>query len=116
MKPSIPIGRWLNWLFKLAGFFLPQSLPRPLWLGDILDGVRLSLCISGAEIERAEIDRIVSLGVYDSESHANKTALGWRTLTLCVELQRAFAKLKSIEPDDIQAGFVELDGWSALFF
>src|SRR5437016_6108390 len=76
VKPGIAIGCGFDRFFELAGLFLTQLLPRPLRLGDVLHRVRFPFGISRTKIERAEIDRIVSLGIHRAESHADEAALG----------------------------------------
>src|SRR5271157_5191116 len=115
VKPGISIGRGFDGFLELARLFLPQLLPRPLRLADILHSVRFIFGISRPKIEWSEIDRIVSLCIHHTESHADEAALWRPALALCIKLDGTGAELESIEPDDILfIRRVELDGRRAI--
>src|SRR6185503_449712 len=99
---------------ELARLFLPQLLPRPLGLRDVLHSVRFLFGISRAKIERAEIDRVVGCGLHYAKGHSHKTALWRRALAFRVELDGAGAELEPLKPDDLLPGLVELDGRRAI--
>ena len=83
---------------------------------DILHSVRFVFGISRPEIEWSEIDRIVSLCIHHTESHADEAALWRPALALSIKLDGPSSELESIEPDDILLIFTRggLDGRRAV--
>src|SRR5207302_1716456 len=108
VKLGIAIRRGFDGFLELARLFLPQLLPRPLRLRNVLHSVRFLFGISRTKIERTEIDRIVGCQIHCAESHADEAALRRRAFALCIELDGASAELESIKPDDILPRLVEL--------
>jgi hypothetical protein len=79
---------------------LTQIEPWVFWMGYILDGMRLLLRIVGAEVERAEVDRIVSAIIHGAEGNAQEVAL-WRvTLAESIELDYPVRELDVIQENE----------------
>jgi len=57
MKPRIAVGRGVDGFLVLAGLLFAQSCPRPVRMRGVLDCVGFSVCVAGAEVERAKVNQ-----------------------------------------------------------
>src|SRR5262249_52281543 len=98
VKPRVDVWRWLNRLFILARLLRAELLPRPLWLGDVLDGVARVFGILSAKVEGPEIDAIICGFIHSAKRDPQKVAAPRRALPQDVTLDRAVREVQLFNP------------------
>src|SRR5262249_22684053 len=100
VEPGIPVRRRNDWFLVLPWLVLAEHLPGVLRVGDVLNGVGLSLLALSSEVEWPKKDRVVGPCVHHSEGDAQKVALEGATLPESIELDDPIRELDSVENDD----------------
>jgi hypothetical protein len=75
MKPIVGAWGGGDSLLVFAWMIVAQLLPSVSWMGNILDGAPLSDRIFCFEVERAKVDRVISLAIHPVKNHSYEALL-----------------------------------------
>src|SRR5215475_3185612 len=119
VKPCVRVRRRAEGLLVFLRLFRSQLLPGVGWMRDVLDGVNASGRVFSLEVERAKVDRVISLFIQPVKDDAYE-ALPLNVLAPDVKLDGAIGEFESFQIREAVAGafahpnaFLVVDGAQA---